>query len=420
VRRIHLDYQSGTPVLPEVLEAMQPWFRGHFAAASALHGEGLRARDAVARAREQVAGFLGAESPEDILFTSDGTEAANLAVKGAAWAGRRRGRHVVVGAIEHPAVLGPVEFLEKEGFTCSRVAPDAEGRIAPEAVRAALTDETVLVALQLVNHDVGTLQPVREVGLLAAERGIPLYVDAEAAAGWVPVDVRALGASLLSFSAHTLHGPRGAGVLYRQRRVRLTPLVHGGTQEGGLRAGPVNVPAVVGAGLACEVAARDLPRRAAEAGRLQRQLWEGCQARIPLVGLNGPAPGPGRSPAQLNVSVEFVEGEGLLLMLDTQGIAVASGTSCAGPALEVSPVLRALGVDARLARGSLLLSLGRDSTEAEIAAVLEVLPRTVERLRELSPDWADYQAGRLPSLLEGRGSKPRRGPRGGRKGSSPG
>lgn len=382
---------------------MQACLRDCFGNAGSLHGEGLRARDALSRAREQVAGFLGAESPEEILFTSDGTEALNLAVKGAAWAGRRRGRHLVVSAIEHPAILRSVEFLEKEGFTCTRVRPDAEGRIQPAAVQEALTDQTILVALHLVNHDVGTRQPVRAVGELAAERGVPLLVDAEAAAGWVPVNAPELGAALLTFSAHTIHGPKGAGVLYRQRRTRLTPLTHGGMQEGGYRAGVENVPAIVGAGVACAAAARELPRRAAAAARLQQQLWDGCRDGIPLCRLNGPPPGPERSPAHLNISFEFAEGEGLMLMLDAQGIAVAGGTTCAGKALQTSPVLTALGLPPQLARGSLLFSLGRDTLAQEVAEALAVLSGTVERLRALSPDWDDYRQGRVESLLRPRG-----------------
>ncbi len=400
--RIYLDHQSATPLLPEAFEAMRPFFSEAFGSAGSLHEQGLRARDALAKAREQVAAFINAESAEDIIFTSDGTESANLAVKGAAYAGQRRGNHLVVTTAEHPSVLGSVEFLEKHGFKATRLRVDREGFIDPKAVREAMTEKTVLVAVHLANHDVGSIQPVREIADITADQGVALYVDAEAAAGWMPVDVQALGASLVSFSPHKFYGPKGAGVLYRGRRARLASLLHGGVQEGGLRAGVENVPAIVGAGVACEIAVRELSRRAAHVAKLQRRLWDGIRERVPFVKLNGPEPGPRRLGTSLNVSVEFVEGEGLLLMLDTQGIAVASGTSCVSKALKVSPVLTAMGVEHTLAQGSILLSLGQDNTEADIDAVLDTLPRIVEKLRGMSPPWDEFQRGAVDSAISPR------------------
>ena len=403
--RIYLDHQSATPLLPEAFEAMRPFFTEAFGSAGSLHEHGLRARDALAKAREQVAAFINAESAEDIIFTSDGTESANLAVKGAAYASQRRGNHLVVTTAEHPSVLGSVEFLEKHGFKATRLRVDREGFIDPKAVREAMTEKTVLVAVHLANHDVGSIQPVREIADITADQGVALYVDAEAAAGWIPVDVQALGASLVSFSPHKFYGPKGAGVLYRGRRARLASLLHGGVQEGGLRAGVENVPAIVGAGVACEIAVRELSRRAAHVAKLQRRLWDGIRERVPFVKLNGPEPGPRRLGTSLNVSVEFVEGEGLLLMLDTQGIAVASGTSCVSKALKVSPVLTAMGVEHTLAQGSILLSLGQDNTEADIDAVLDTLPRIVEKLRGMSPPWDEFQRGAVDSVVSPRGSR---------------
>lgn len=403
--RIYLDHQSATPLLPEAFEAMRPFFSEAFGSAGSLHEQGLRARDALAKAREQVAAFINAESAEDIIFTSDGTESANLAVKGAAYASQRRGNHLVVTTAEHPSVLGSVEFLEKHGFKATRLRVDREGFIDPKAVREAMTEKTVLVAVHLANHDVGSIQPVREIADITADQGVALYVDAEAAAGWMPVDVQALGASLVSFSPHKFYGPKGAGVLYRGRRARLASLLHGGVQEGGLRAGVENVPAIVGAGVACEIAVRELSRRAAHVAKLQRRLWDGIRERVPFVKLNGPEPGPRRLGTSLNVSVEFVEGEGLLLMLDTQGIAVASGTSCVSKALKVSPVLTAMGVEHTLAQGSILLSLGQDNTEADIDTVLDTLPRIVEKLRGMSPPWDEFQRGAVDSVVSPRGSR---------------
>lgn len=404
---VYLDHQSATPLLPEVFEAMRPFLDGPgFGNPSSLHQHGLRVRDALARAREQVAAFVGAASPEEILFTSDGTESINLAVKGVAWANARRGRHLVASAIEHPAVLDSIGFLEKQGWTAARVGVNAVGAIHPDALASALTDQTVLACVHQANHDIGTIQPVTQLAERCAEAGVPLLVDAEAAAGWLPLDAARSGASLLAFSPHKLGGPKGIGVLYRHRRARLTSLIHGGIQEGGWRAGVEPVAAIVGAGVACELVGRRLRDRAETAGRLQRRLWDGLRARVPYVQLHGPEPGPGRVSASLNVSVEFVEGEGLMLMLDTQDIAVASGTSCASKALKVSPVLTALGVDHALAQGSLLFSLGGDSTAADVDRLLEVLPGTVAKLRGLSPMWDDFTRGLIGSAIQSRGTVP--------------
>ena len=250
MRHVFLDHQSATPVLPEVFAAMKPYFTEAFGNPSSLHQHGLRARDAVAKARAQIAALINAESPDDILFTSDGTESANLAVKGVAYANRRKGNHIVVSEIEHPSILNSAAFLEDQGFTCTKVKVDHEGFVDPEAVRAAITKKTILIAVHHVNHDLGTIEPVREIGNIAAAKGIPFYVDAEASAGWLPVDVQAFGASLLSFSSHKFYGPKGVGILYCNKETRLDSLIHGGAQEGGLRAGTENVPAIVGAGVA--------------------------------------------------------------------------------------------------------------------------------------------------------------------------
>ena len=397
---VYLDHQAATPLLPEAFEAMRPYFTEHFGNASSLHSHGLRARDALAKAREQMAAFIGAESAEDILFTSDGTESANLAIKGAAYANQKRGNHIVLSAIEHPAVLRSVEFLETQGFTSTQVKVNANGLVNPAAVREAMTDQTVLVAVHHVNHDVGAIEPVREIGAIVAERGIAFYVDAEASAGWLPVNVRELGATLLSFSPHRFYGPQGVGVLYRSRRARLTSILHGGAQEGGRRAGVENIPAIVGAGVAAEIAARDLPKRTAHVARLQRKLWEGLQAKIPHLKLNGPPLGPQRISTNLNLSAEFVEGEGLLLMLDARGIAVASGMSCVSKSLKMSHVLSAMGLDQGLGQAAIMLSLGKDTTDADINYVVETLPSVVSKLRGMSPLWDEFQRGTVKSAIE--------------------
>lgn len=396
MRRVYLDHQAATPVLPEVFEAMKPFFTESFGSPSSLHRHGLQARDALETARAQAAAFIHAESADDIIFTSGGTESANLAVKGTAWANQRRGNHIVASAIEHPAVLNSIEFLEKQGFASTRVKVDAEGAIDPAQVQAAITDQTILLCVHQANHDLGTIEPIREIAAIAAERGIPLFVDATASGGWLSIDVQELGCSLLSLSPHRFYGPKGVGILYRNRRARLTSLVHGGVQEGGRRAGAENLPAIVGAGVAAEAAARELPSRMARVAALQQRLWEGLQARIPHLKLNGPPPGPRRLCANLNLSIGFVEGEGVVLLADMQGIALTSGTSCVSKSLKVSPVLAAIGLEHSLAQGAVIFSLGKDNTPEEIDHVIETLPKLVAKLRGMSPSWDEFQRSQTP------------------------
>lgn len=385
MKRINFDHQSATPVLPEVLAAMLPYFSEHYGNATALHQDGLWAREALDTARQQVARLVRAQSPEEIVFTASGMEAVNLAIKGTAWANQKRGNHIVTTAIEHPAVLQSLEFLRSQGWECAKVAVDAQGFVDPEAMRSAITDQTVLICVHHANHEVGAIEPIREIGAIASEKGIPLFVDASASAGWLPLDVQEMGVSLLSFSAHRFYGPKGAGVLYRHRQARLVSLIHGGIQEGGRRAGTENVPAIVGAGLAAEIAAREQPQRLAHVRSLQARLWDGLGKTVPRLHGNGPAPGERRLATNLNFSVAGVEGEALLLRCDMKGLALASGSSCLGRALRVSPVLAALGLDHGLARGSVLMTLGKDNTEQEVDEALRIFPAAVATLREMSP-----------------------------------
>ena len=254
-----------------------------------------------------------------------------------------------------------------------------------------MTDKTIFIAVHHVNHDIGTIEPIREISDAAHDKGIPLYVDAEASAGWLPVDVQALGADLLSFSPHRFYGPKGVGVLYRHRRARLASLLHGGDQESGRRAGVENVPGIVGAGVAAEMARRELPQRAAHCARLQKRLWEGLRSAVPRLELNGPAPGPGRSPVNLNISAEFTEGEGQMLLCDTRGIALASGSGCVSKSLKASHVLEAIGLDPALAQAAVIFSLGKDNSDEDIGYVLETFPKIISKLRDMSPTWEEFQ-----------------------------
>lgn len=396
---LFLDWQSSTPVLDEVFEAMRPYFSERFGSPSSLHQHGLRARDALEKARLQCAGMINAEYPEEIVFTSGGTEASNLAVKGVAYASQARGNHIVYTAIDHPAVFNSISYLEKQGFTSTRIQPDRSGLIDPDEIRAAITEQTILVCIQHANHDIGTIEPVGRISEITTERGVPLFVDATSSAGWLPLDVQALGASLVSISPHRFYGPKGVGALYRNRKTRLTNILHGGVQEGGRRAGTENVPAIVGAGMAAEISVRELTDRMTHTRKLQHHLWEGLRKNVDFVVLNGPEPGPGRIGTNLNISAEFLEGEALMLRLDMQGIAVTSGTSCASKSLKISPVLAAIGLDHSLAQASIILSIGRDNTEKEMDLFIEVFASTVRKLRDMSPLWDDFQRGLIASAI---------------------
>jgi cysteine desulfurase len=295
------------------------------------------------------------------------------------------GNHIVLAATEHPALIGAVAFLEQHGFTSSRVPVDSQGFVDPEDVRSALTEKTTLICAHHANHDIGTIQPIAEIGQLAAERGIAFFLDATSSGGWIPIDAPAANISLLSLAPHRFYGPKGVGVLYRHRRARLRSLVHGGRQESGYRAGTENVPAIVGAGVAAESAARGLARRADHVRVLSHQLWRGLQSRIDRIQLNGPPIGPQRHPGNLNLSVESVEGEGLALALDLKGIAIHSGPSCVAGSARIPPVLEAIGSPPSLARGNVLFSLGEDNTPEEIDRAIKTCAATVEKLREMGP-----------------------------------
>lgn len=378
-RRVYLDHLSGGPLASEVRAAMRPWLEEIHGNASSLHWHGLKAREALDSAAAQCAAMIGAPA-DDLVFTSSGTEANNLAVKGVAEAQRDRGSHLILSNIEHPSIDQSVAWLEQQGFTATRVPVDGEGRLTAAAVAESVTDQTILIATHHANHDLGTVQDLPALGAVAAERGIPLLIDATASGGWVPIDVEAHPISLLTLAPHRFGGPQGVGVLYRNPCVPLSPQLHGGGQQGGQRAGTENLAAIVGAG-----AAATLP--VIEVGPLQEQLHAGLQERIEKISLNGPTPGVERLPTQLNYSMAGLEGEGLALALDMQGVAIASGAACVTQNLAIPPALAAIGLDVAEAKGNVLLSLGRDISTADIDHVLEIIPKQVDKLRALSPTW---------------------------------
>jgi cysteine desulfurase len=383
-RVIYLDHASTTPTDPEVVAAMLPWHTEEFGNPSTVYSLGLTAAQAVQTARESIAGTIGAE-PEEIYFTSGGTESDNWAILGTAEAQQKKGRHLITSSIEHHAVLGSVEHLEKRGYEVTRIPVDGGGLVDPEHVRRALRPDTVLVSIMHANNEVGTIEPIAEIGEITRQAGVLFHVDAVQTAGKLPLDVDELGVDMLSMSAHKFYGPKGIGLLYLHKRTRITPLLHGGGQEKGRRAGTHNVPGIVGMAKALELATGRMAEDAVREAALRDILWEGLSADIASIYLNGD---PGRRlPNNLNVRLDGIEGESMILMLDMEGICVSSGSACTTGSLEPSHVLLALGIPAEHAHGSLRVTLGRSTTAEDIDHFIKVFPPIVARLREMSPIW---------------------------------
>jgi cysteine desulfurase len=381
---IFMDNNSTTRVDPRVVEAMLPFFTEHYGnAASRHHSFGWEAKEAVDRAREQVAGLIGAEARE-IIFTSGATESNNLALRGVAGMYRSKGNHLITVVTEHKAVLDPCKRLQREGFDVTFLPVDRFGRVTPEQVAAAITDKTILVSVMAANNEIGTLQPIEEIGRLCKERGVLFHTDAAQAAGKIPLDVEAMGSDLLSLSAHKIYGPKGVGGLYvrrREPRVRLEPIMDGGGHEGGLRSGTLPVPLVVGFGKACELCRQEMTGEAERQRGLRERLRGGIMDRLSDVFLNGHP--TERLPGTLNLSFAYVKGDALMMGL--KNVAISSGSACTSASLEPSYVLKALGVDDELAHSSIRFGLGRFNTEEEVDYVIDEVVRTVQRLREISP-----------------------------------
>ncbi|MDR7468979.1 MAG: cysteine desulfurase family protein [Armatimonadota bacterium] len=377
-RAVYLDYASTTPLDPRVAEAMEPFFRKRFGNPSSVHTFGQSARQAVDAARETVARAVGADDPEEIVFTSGATEADNFALIGAAYAGEPRGRHLVVSAVEHHAVLEPARFLASRGFELTVVPVDGTGRVDPDAVRRAIRPQTILVSVMHSNNEIGTLQPVAEIGRITREAGVLLHCDAAQSAGIVPVNVQALGVDLLSLSAHKRYGPKGVGALYIRKGTPLVRLLHGGAHEGNRRAGTPNVPGIVGFAAALRLALQEMDAEAARLRALRDRMIAGLLT-LDGVRLNGHA--RERLPGNVNVSFRGADSESLLLALDLQGVAASSGAACTSGSLEPSHVLAAIGLDAETAAGTLRFSLGRWTSAEEIDYVLEILPGILQQVR---------------------------------------
>ena len=388
LRRVYLDHSATTPVDPRVVEAMLPYLTEKFGNASSVHFFGQEARAAVDKARREVAALIGSRANE-IVFTSGGTEANNLAIQGVCKAAAGPGRHVITSTIEHSSVRGIVESLEKQGWEVTRLPAYEDGVVRSDDVRAALRPETVLISVMLANNEVGTIQPIEEIGVLvkearaAGQRHLRLHTDAVQAAGRIAIDVEKLGVDLLSLSAHKLYAPKGTGALFVRGGVRLAPQNIGGHQERERRAGTEGVPGIVAFGAAAKLAREEMLDRAKHDQQLRDLFETRVVERIDDIVFNGSR--DRRLPHLSNISFRFIEGEGLLINLDLQGIAVSTGSACSSGTLEPSPVIRALGRNDELARGAIRFSFGKGNTEQDVERVLEILPNAVARLRELSP-----------------------------------
>jgi cysteine desulfurase len=382
MKRVYMDYAATTPVMPEVVEAMAPYFHDKFGNPSSIHSMGQEGRDAVEKSREQVASLIRCQ-PEAVVFTGCGTEADNQAIKGVALANRKKGNHVITTSIEHHAVLYTCEFLKSLDFDVTVLPVDKFGMVDPGEVKKAITGKTLLVSVMHANNEVGTIQPIEEIGKITREAGVYFHVDAVQTFGHLPVDVDKMGIDFLSASAHKLYGPKGVGMLYIRPGSSIVPLLHGGEQEEGRRAGTENVPGIVGFGKAAEIAHQDMNKEAAALTGYRNRLIESVMGGMGDTYLNGHP--QARLPNNVNFSFDFIEGESILMYLDAEGVCASTGSACSSASSEPSHVLTAMGIPVERARGSLRLTMGRWTTHEDVDKVVEALPRIVAKLREMSP-----------------------------------
>ncbi len=384
MRNVYMDYSATTPVKEEVVKEMIPYFTEKFGNPSSLYAPGLEAKGGLTKARQQVAELINAEERE-IFFTSCGTEADNWVIEGVADARRNKGNHIITTKIEHHAILHTCQYLEKHGLEVTYLDVDSEGFVSPADLEAAIKDNTILVSIMMVNNEVGTIQPIKELAAIAKAHDVLFHTDTVQAIGNVPIDVKELGVDFISMSAHKIYGPKGIGALYKRAGINIPSFVHGGAQEKKKRAGTENTAGIVGFGKAAELAKRDLYEHAAHSDKLRRMLWEKIEAEIPDISLNGPKDFTRRHPGNLNISFDYVEGESILLLLDANGICVSTGSACSSESLDTSHVLNALKVPPEKANGAVRFTVGDFTTEEDIDYVVEKLKAVVAKLRELSP-----------------------------------
>ncbi len=382
MKRIYMDYAATTPMHPDVAETMKPYFTDNFGNPSSIHSYGRDARKAIDAARDNIAAFIGAR-PDEIIFTSGGTEADNFALEGVAFANEKKGNHIISTSIEHHAVINCLDFLKKRGFKVTYVPVDSTGLVDPADVRKAITDKTFLVSVMHANNEIGTIEPIAEIGAACREKGVYFHTDAVQTFGHLPIDVSKLNVDLLSASAHKLYGPKGVGLLYVKKGTKIMPYLHGGEQERGLRASTENVPGIVGFSKAVDIAKSEMENEEKKLTVLRDKLIKGILSGIEDTRLNGHT--NRRLPNNVNVSIEYIEGESMILRLDLEGIAGSTGSACSSGSLEPSHVLLSIGLPAEIAHSSLRLTLGRWTTEEEVDHVLKVLPKIVGDLRAMSP-----------------------------------
>ena len=390
MRSVYMDHSATTPVKPEVVQAMLPYFTEIYGNASSVHAFGREARKGVMSARQTIADYIGA-SADELFFTAGGTESDNWAIRGVAHANKQKGNHIITTTIEHHAVLHVCEMLEKEGFEVTYLQTDADGLISLKDLEAAIQPNTTLISIMAVNNEIGTIQPIEEIGQIAKKHGVLFHTDAVQALGKIELDVNKQNIDLMSFSAHKLYGPKGIGALYIRKGTRIKNLMDGGAQEKKRRPGTENVPGIIGFGKAVELAAEGFEENNARLIRLRDKLIAGIEAEIPYIRLNGHR--TKRHPGNVNFCFEFIEGESLLLSLDLVGIAASSGSACTSGSLDPSHVLMAIGLTHEIAHGSLRLSLGEFTTDEDVDYVIEQLKPIVERLRSYSPRYEKATGG---------------------------
>lgn len=382
MRTINMDHVAASPLLPEVLDAMMPFLTENYGNPSSMHSVGEAVSDAIEEARAKVAALINAQEDE-IIFTSGGTEANNWALKGAVLANRSRGNHLITSSIEHFSIMHAIKALEKQGIEVTRLPVDNYGVVDPQDVEKAITPQTVLISIMHANNEVGSIQPIEEIGKIAREHNAPFHTDAVATAGVIPVDVQSLNVDFLSMTANPFYGPFGVGALYVRKKAKIAPLLDGGIQEHGLRAGTENVPGIIGMGKAAEIAPVDMDARIAHLVPIRDRLLKELPEAIEEVAVVGHP--TQRLPGNVSILVRYVEGEAMLLFLDMDGVLIASGSACISRSLKVSHVMLAMGIDAGTAQGSLLFTLGRDNTDQDVDDVVKILPPIVQRLRDMSP-----------------------------------